>query len=379
VVGTDYASPIAGDGRQLALSFTDIANSLVVIEQYAGRFPLDSIIAVDDAGTRLAAHASRRLELPHNPVAAVEATRDKSLLRSTIARSGLPSPPYRVIHRSEDIAAVAASLDYPVVLKPLSLSASRGVIRANDAGEFVDAFRRVEAILNDPAVAADCEGFADRILVEGYVPGYEVSLEGLLRNGRLDVLAIFDKPDPLEGPFFEETIYVTPSRHSPGDIARVIAVTERALASLGLQDGPVHAELRVNDRGAFPIDIAARSIGGLCSRTLSFGAGMSLEELLLRHAVRLPVESYDRESRAAGVMMIPTPRSGALRSIHGVAEAERIAGIESVTISIPIGQRVTTLPEGDEYLGFIFARGAGPASVEAALREAHRLLEFEIV
>ena len=379
VVGTDFASPIAPDGRQLPLSFSDITSGVSAIERFAGRLPLDSIVAVDDAGTRLAAHASRRLELPHNPVSAVEATRDKSILRATIARAGLASPPYRVVYRSEDLESVAADLDYPVVLKPLSLSASRGVIRADSAAEFATAFRRIDAILASPEVAADCEGFADRILVEGYIPGYEVSLEGLLREGRLEVLAIFDKPDPLEGPYFEETIYVTPSRHPPGDIERIVVATERALMALGLQDGPVHAELRVNDDGAFPIDIAARSIGGLCARTLSFGTGMSLEELLLRHAIRLPVESLIRESRAAGVMMIPTPRAGILRAVRGVDAAERVAGIESVTISIPVGQRVTTLPEGDEYLGFIFAKDAEPGGVETALREAHRALEFEIV
>ena len=379
VVGSDFASPLESDGRQIAVSFGDMAKGVATIERYAERFPLDSIVAVDDAGTRLAAHAARRLELPHNAVAAVEATRDKSILRTRIAAAGLPSPPSRVVRRSEDIAAVAAGLEYPVVLKPLALSASRGVIRADDAGAFVAAFRQIEAILESPEVAEDCAGSADRILVEGYIPGYEVSVEGLLRDGELDVLAIFDKPDPMEGPYFEETIYVTPSRHPAEAIDRIVRTTERALAAIGLEDGPVHAELRVNERGAFPIDIAARSIGGLCSRTLSFGTGMSLEELLLRHAVKLPVESYDREARAAGVMMIPTPTAGVLQAVRGVAEAQSVELIESVTISIPVGQRVSTLPEGDEYLGFIFAKGLEAAAVEEALRQAHQQLEFEIV
>lgn len=378
VVGTDYESPLDSPGRQLSLSLNDVARGTEQIERYVEHYPLDAIVAVDDAGTRLAAHASRRLELPHNPVAAVEATRDKSLLRSTLAAKGLPSPAFRLVPRSEDIEAVVDKLEYPVVLKPLSLSASRGVIRANGPDEFKAAYRRIEAILDDPAVAADCAGSADRILVEGYVPGFEVSVEGLLVDSHLQVLAVFDKPDPLEGPYFEETIYVTPSRHSVEDINRIVATTERALRALGLADGPVHAELRVNDRGAYPIDIAARSIGGLCARTLSFGTGMSLEELLLRHATRMPIATYDREASAAGVMMIPTPSAGILRAVEGKSDAEAVPLIQSVAVTVPVEKRVTPLPEGDEYLGFIFAKGPEPGAVEDALREAHALLRFEI-
>ncbi len=362
-MGLDFANPEVGAGE---------------IEQFAERHPLDTIVAVDDGGALVAARAARRLELPYNSVASVEATRNKALLRERIAGAGIDSPEYRGVGTLDDAREVADALTYPVVMKPLALSASKGVIRADDADEFVAGFERVREILTSPEALQECGSeLADRVLIEGYVPGVEVSLEGVLDGGKLRVLAIFDK-DPLEGPYFEETIYVTPSRLSEDEQARVIETAERACLALGLEDGPVHAELRLNSDGVYPVDIAARSIGGLCSRTLSFGTGMSLEELLLRHAIGAVVPSYERQENAAGVMMIPIPAAGTLRDVSGQAEAEAVPLIESVTISMHVGSEAVPLPEGSEYLGFIFARGETPEAVEAALRESHALLEFEI-
>lgn len=217
----------------------------------------------------------------------------------------------------------------------------------------------------------------DRV-VEGYIPGVEVALDGLLDQGRLIVLALFDKPDPLEGPFFEGTIYVTPSRLWPSVQDETVATTFRALAAVDLRGGPIHAELRINEAGPWIIDLAARSIGGLCSRILKFGTGMALEELILRHALRLPIPSTERESPAAGAMMIPIPRAGTLRQVRGIQPARSVPGVEDVTITIPVGQKVVPLPEGYKYLGFIFAHSGDPGTVEARLREAHRQLEFAI-
>lgn len=380
VVGSDKRHPLdeLHPGKQVALDFVDIEAGTAQVEAFADRYPLDTIVAVDDGGTRLAAAASRRLEIPHNPVAAVEATRNKALLRQRLALAGVPSPGYRVLAVDTHPEDAAQELAYPVVLKPLALSASRGVMRADDPTEFVAAFERLRRILAEPANALECGSLATDVLVEDYIPGVEVSVEGLLTDGELHVLAIFDKPDPLVGPFFEETIYVTPSRMGDADQKLIAETTARATAALGLRNGPVHAELRLNETGAFPVDIAARSIGGLCSRTLSFGTGISLEELLLRHATGAGVPTFMRESQAAGVMMIPIPAGGVLTAVHGIAEAEAVALVESVTISIRPGQQVTPPPEGGEYLGFIFARGATPEEVEAALREAHDCLRFDI-
>lgn len=381
VVGTDRESPLedAEYGALVALDFNRPEHGADQVEAYATLHPLDTIVAVDDGGALIAAHAARRLELPYNPVSAVEATRNKALLRQRLHDAGLPSPPYGVAALADEPTEVARQVEYPVVLKPLALSASRGVIRANDAAEFVEAFERIRRILEEPAAREECGTLlADRVLIEGYIPGVEVSLEGLLDDGRLRVLALFDKPDPLEGPYFEETIYVTPSRLPEEEQHLVAETTEAACRTLGLADGPVHAELRLHDGQAYAVDIAARSIGGLCARTLQFGTGMSLEELLLRHATGQDIPSYERDGSAAGVMMIPIPRGGTLRAVRGIEEAEALPLIEGVTITLRPGSRVVPLPDGSEYLGFIFARGNEPAQVEQALRAAHAAMEFEI-
>ncbi|MSP23172.1 MAG: ATP-grasp domain-containing protein [Dehalococcoidia bacterium] len=380
VVGSDQRHVLEhiAPGRSLWVNMQDPEQGALEAEAFAREYPFDAVVPVDDVGTLLAARAAARLGLPHNPFEAVEATRDKSLLRQRLEAGGLPSPPYLVLPLDSDPAEGASRAPYPCVLKPLGLAASRGVIRANNEAEFAAAFERIRRLLTDPAVAADCGPTADRLLVEGFVAGVEVAVEGLLTDGRLITLAIFDKPDPLDGPYFEETIYVTPSRLSEAQQQSVIEATARSAQALGLVDGPIHAELRVNEDGAWPIDVAARSIGGLCARTLSFGTGMSLEEIILRHATRSSVPTFDRESTAAGVMMLPIPAAGTLRKIEGIEQAEAVTGIESVTMSMRLGDRVVPLPEGGDYLGFMFARADTPAEVEQALRDAHALLHFTI-
>lgn len=363
------------EGKTVTLDFTDLEKGVAQVRAYARAYPLQAIVPVDDEPVPLAAEASLALGLPHNTPDSVAATRDKYRLRTRLANSGLPSPWFTVVSVDDDPAPAARAAVYPCVLKPLALSAGRGVIRADDARAFRAAFRRIAHILTQPD--AGTYG-TDRILVEEYIPGAEVAVEGLLRGGRLTVLALFDKPDPLEGPFFEETLYTTPSRLPADEQRGIIATTAKALAALGLRDGPVHAELRINDRGHWLVEAAARSIGGLCARVLRFGAGVRLEELILRHALSLPIESLERENRAAGVMMIPIPKAGILRHVQGLAEARAVPGIDDVTITIPTGHPVVPPPEGYRYLGFIFATADDPAAAEAALREAHRRLRFEI-
>jgi len=279
----------------------------------------------------------------------------------------VPAPKFALYPLARAPQDIARSVTYPCVLKPLHLSASRGVMRADNPVEFVAAHARLVAIL------AGCD---TDFLVEDFVPGYEVALEGLLVNRRLHVLALFDKPDPLDGPFFEETIYVTPSR-VPAPLRKAIAqCAEQATRALGLVDGPVHAELRYNERGPWLIELAARPIGGRCSAVLRFGDGVSLEELILRHALALPIPSLEREPVAAGVMMIPIPAAGVLREVRGVVEAKAVPLIEDVQITAHPGERLVPFPEGSRYPGFIFARGENPSAVEAALREAHHRLTF---
>ncbi|HUF39927.1 MAG TPA: ATP-grasp domain-containing protein [Anaerolineales bacterium] len=371
VRGEDVPPPMVGKATvRLALDYRDVPRSAGLIERFAETEPVGAVIGLDDSGTRIAAEAARRLGLPHNSPEAARAAGDKAVMRTLFAAAGVPSPRFRRFPIDFDPREVAATIDYPCVLKPTTMAGSRGVMRADDPDEFVRRHARLVRIL----AAHRCEEF----LVEDFIPGPEFALEGLLDGGRLHVLALFDKPDPLDGPFFEETIYVTPSRLPEAMQAQVAETAALAAASLGLRTGPVHAELRIPPGGApVMVELAARSIGGSCAKTLRFSGEAGLEELILRQAFGLPFEPL-RERRAGGVMMIPIPEAGILAGVRGLEAAEAVSGIEEIEISAPLNQPVVPLPEGDSYLGFIFARGATPAEVEAALREAHGRLEFEI-
>ena len=375
VVASDHRQTLAGamGDRALHLELHDPEAAAAAIVALARRSPLDAVVAVDDQGVLVAAEAAARLGLPANPPAAVAATRDKAMMRRAFAEARVPQPAYRVVGPEDDVAAVASELGFPCVVKPVALSGSRGVIRVDDPAATVAAATRVRRILCD---ADDDTG--GPLLVERFVEGAEVAVEGLLRAGRLEVLAVFDKPDPLDGPYFEETIYVTPSRKDPAILATVASRTADAAVALGLREGPIHAELRVAGDDVVVLELAARSIGGLCSRALRFGAGVRLEELILRHALGLPLDGVRREAAAAGVMMLPIPRAGVLTAVNGQDRAEAVTGIAGLEITIHPGRRVEPLPEGDRYLGFLFARAATPGEVEDSLRTAHGLLDVVI-
>ena len=362
----------------LTLDFADPAAAAARAAEWSAQRPLAAVVGVDDVTAAAAAAIAERLGLRASAPAAVGATRDKYQMRQCLAAAGERVPRFRRIALDEAPLRASRGVEYPCVLKPLALSASRGVIRVNNADQFMAAFERIRALLgrDDVSVSGDAARY---VLAEEYIPGLEVALEGLLTAGELHTLALFDKPDPLEGPFFEETIYVTPSRLPVGVQDAIRKSAGSACAALGLTEGPVHAELRLNDDGPWVLEIAARSIGGLCSRTLRFGTGMSLEEIILRHALGWPIASLEREHGAAGVMMIPIPRAGRLDGVRGVDDARAVPLIEDVVISAHVGQTLVPLPEGWQYLGFVFARGETPASVEDALRIAHARLRFEVV
>jgi biotin carboxylase len=281
-------------------------------------------------------------------------------------------PWFRQFTTADDPATIAKQVSYPCVVKPVNLNGSRGVMRADSPEELTAAIGRLGRL-----ITAESAG-PRPLLIEGFIPGVEVALEGMLDDGRLRVLALFDKPDPLDGPFFEETIYVTPSRLPPATQLAIEAATAMAARALGLHTGPIHAELRVNDEGEWIVEIAGRSIGGLCSQVLRFGIDSSLEELIVRQATGLPLGDVGRGEKAAGVMMIPIPEAGLLREVAGVEEALTVPFIESVEITARLNYPLTPLPEGDSYLGFIFARGDTPDEVEAALRQSHSRLRFAI-
>ena len=400
IVGSERPQALEGlgQGRTVTLDLGDAGTAASQIAALAKAQPLRAVVATDDQTALVAARASALLGLPHNPPGAALAARRKDILRDRLRAASVRTPRHALVlaDPSPDdraLRALAASQSYPCILKPTFLSASRGVIRADDEREFMAAFRRIEALFRLPDVAARAgigeEGGPDprgTILVEEFVRGGEVALEGLLVRGRLKVLALFDKPDPLEGPYFEETIYVTPSRLPAATQAAVAATTAQGAAAIGLVEGPVHAELRLGDDepreagdpGPWLIELAARSIGGLCGRVLRFGAGISLEELLLMHALGRGVDALERERTPAGVMMMPVPRAGVLREVRGIAAARAVPGIADVTILAPIGQPLVAWPEGTAYPGFLFARAETPQGVEEALRRAHALIELVI-
>ena len=324
-----------------------------------------------------AAAIAGALGLPHNPLEAAAAARHKGRMRERLALGGAPSPRHRVYPLRGGPETPAREASYPCVLKPTVLSASRGVIRADGPDQFHEAWRRLAGIRGQPDVRRRGEPEASEVLVEDFVPGAEVALEGLLTDGELRTLALFDKPGASDGPFFEETIYVTPSRLPANAQSAIRDAAANGARALGLREGPIHAELRWNEAGAWILEIAARSIGGLCARTLRFGAGVSLEELVLRHALGREIPEPDA-GRAAGVMMIPIPSAGTLEEVRGVDRARAVEGIVEVTISAHRGQTLVPLPEGSRYLGFIFSRAADPAAAESALRAAHERLEVRI-
>jgi biotin carboxylase len=354
----------------IALRFEDPQAAAEVL---AAEARVDGIVAVGDRPAYIAALAAKGMGIPYNSPDAVSACRNKFVARERFGAAGLLVPQFHRVALQDGPERAAETQTYPCVLKPLGLSASRGVIRANDPREFMAAFRRIETLLHDPDILRLREE-EDRFLqVESFIEGREFALEGILTDGKLRVLAIFDKPDPLDGPYFEETIYVTPSREPAGTQGDIARTTESAVRALGLTHGPVHAEMRVNSRGVWMLEVAARPIGGLCARVLS-----GLEDLILLHAAGQDISGVAVARDAAGVMMIPIPREGIYVATEGLEQARSTAGIEDVVITAKEGQKLVPLPEGASYLGFIFARANSPEEVERALRASHEHLRFEM-
>jgi formate-dependent phosphoribosylglycinamide formyltransferase (GAR transformylase) len=375
--------------RAIPVRFHDEDASVSAIVAHHGAKPVNGILVVGDRPTVIAALAARELGLAGHQPPAAAAARNKLLTRERLRDCDLRTPWFFPTSTDADPEALARMVEYPCVVKPLMLSASRGVMRADDRVEFVAAFNRLRGLLASPEVRAERipdEGAYDTILVEGFIEGWEFALEGIMHHGALNALALFDKPDPLDGPFFEETIYLTPSTAPDAMQWDIVDAVARAAAAIGLSHGPVHAECRVNDRGVYILEVAGRPIGGLCAKTLRFQRGgerplpglVTLEELLMRHALGESPNDWRREGAASGVMMIPIPQRGIYRSVSGVDDAKGVSGVSDVQITAKPDQLLLPLPEGSSYLGFIFARAATPEAVEHSLRDAHARLRFAI-
>ena len=376
--------------QAVPIRFHDEDGSVAAILEAAKAKPFQGVITVGDRPTVIAARVARALGLPGHPPEAAVTARHKKLTRERLRDAGLPVPwffeiPAFTKHAGPGAHLVASNQlmatgfpAFPCVIKPVALSGSRGVMRADDQPSFDEALERLRALLRAPDVRAERNEAHGTILVEGFIPGREYAIEALMHHGVVHLLAIFDKPEPLDGPFFEETVYVTPSSAPPDVQSRIVDAIERAAKAIGLYHGPIHAECRVNDDRVFVLEVAARPIGGLCARALRSGVGRPLEEFLLRHALGEDPGSWRREHDASGVMMIPIPRRGILRGVDGVEAAREIAGIDEIRITAKPDQLLIPLPEGASYLGFIFARAPQADSVRQALASAHARLSFAI-
>jgi biotin carboxylase len=375
IAAADYChqlAPLWGLQPIMAVPFDRPHAGLETILRSLDRAP-DAVLAVDDHGVELAALLNESFKLPGNNTAAVAQVRDKLRFRELLAAGGFGCPRFAHLPQRAATDALPPGLHFPVVVKARRLNASRGVIRADNIAQYRAAVERVRGIQR----LTDRDAARLGLVVEEFIPGTEYALEGLLENGRLSVLALFDKPDPLDGPYFEETIYATPS-HLPDHMQQVVARTvDDACRAAGLVTGPVHAEMRINANGVFLLEIAPRSIGGLCGQVIEYALGISLEELVLCHALRQPLPLRTQRA-AAAVMMIPIPARGIFNGVHGVAAARAVTGIDDISITAETGQIIMPPPEGAAYLGFIFARAATADAAVAALREAHRCLTFDI-
>jgi hypothetical protein len=370
--------------RAIAVRFLDDSHAIeAAVADCVDQKP-DAVLAVGDQPTVLAAHLNAALGLPGNPPAAAARSRNKLQAREAFGRAGLLTPEFHAFSLQEDPAALAAGAEYPAVLKPLALSGSRGVIRVNTPAEFIDAFLRLRALMTAADIRFERDAAHGAGLIEAFIPGLEFAVEGALSCGEFQPLTIFDKPDALDGPFFEETIYLAPSQQPPAVQQRIVNAVGTAARALGLQHGPIHAECRVNDRGVYVLEVAPRPIGGLCAKSLRFDRPggqpepASLEEVLVRHALGEDVRGFTREQRASGVMMIPIPGRGIFRDVHGVDAARSVGGVDEVRITAKPDSLLVPLPEGRSYLGFIFAHGETPREAERALRDAHAHLRFVI-
>jgi biotin carboxylase len=436
----------------VAIRFYDQDASVAAILAAAADRPIDGIVVVGDRPAVIAAGAAQALGIPWHPPDAAAIAIHKLRTRERLRAAGLPVPWWHAFSLSDRSSLPAAvtqiagaqslqspnspipslqspqsptpnpqSPPFPCVLKPAALSGSRGVMRADNADQLSAAVDRLRTLMQSPDVRAERNEAHDTALVEGFIPGREYAIEALMHHGALHVLAIFDKPDPLDGPFFEETIYLTPSTAAEPDQRALVDAVTRAAAAIGLRHGPVHAECRLNANGVFVLEVAPRPIGGLCARALRFApisddairpitsrqfpqspqslqspqsptstpqspqsptpnpqSPIPFEELLLRHALGDAVETWRREDDASGVMMIPIPRRGIYRGVDGVDAARAVPHVDDVRITAKPDQLLIPLPEGASYLGFVFARAAHRGDVERALRDAHARLTFHI-
>ena len=379
-VGSNHRQSLSDfvPGSSLFLDSGNIQVSVEEIVNFHSEFPLHSIVAAEDEFCVLAATAAEIIGLLQHSRDGVLAVRNKRAMREKLAETKGGAFWFEGFDLEEDVQSIVTRVPFPCVVKPVSLSGSRGVTRCNTQEEFLIAWDRLKRLLGSNNLSQDAELFSTEILVETYLGGREVAVEGIMVQGSMTLVGILDKPDLMDGPFFEETILITPSSLTLGLQERLVAKTEEIATSLGLLNGPVHAEFRIEKEAINLLEIAPRSIGGYCSKIFKFHPEATLEELILRQSLGMKISHFEKENKSEGVFMLPVPKAGILKNVSRIEEALQVDGIEDIEITIPVGRRVVPLPEGNQYLGFMFAKGKDPSSVESSLREAFSILELEI-
>lgn len=332
---------------------------------------IQCVLATDDSCVSLSSHIAQHLGLAHNQPSATKLTSRKDLARKATQIAGRNTPEFNIINLHQ-ASQFSRSINYPVVIKPLNLSASKGVIRANDPEQFIAACLTINTILSRSNVT----GFErDNVLVETYLEGPEFAIDGILIDGDFHLLAIFDKPEPLTGPYFEETYYLTPSQLTQSHQAALIEEVARSCDAYNLKQGPIHAEARITKNGIFLIELAARTIGGQCGQLIEFSLQQKLEEVIIRGLCGEP-PNLPPKPTPAGVLMIPVETAGILKRVEGLTAAMQVEFIQDIEIHIQEGYELLPLPEGSSYLGFIFAQAPTQGQAFNALKKAHQMLRF---
>lgn len=342
----------------------------IIFESIRG-LDIKCVLATDDSCVSLSNQIAKKLNLAHNQSSATLLTQRKDLARKAAQIFGCNTPNYQVLEL-QHFKQYSSLVNYPVVVKPLSLSASKGVIRANNEHQFAAACKTIEVILDRSNVF----GYErNHILVEGYLDGPEFAIDGILINGSFHLLAIFDKPEPLIGPYFEETYYLTPSQLAHVEQLALIEEVSRCCEAYGLTQGPIHAEARITENGIFLIELAARTIGGQCGQLIEFSLQQKLEEIVIQGLCG-EKPNLPKSRLCAGVLMIPVKKSGILKRVEGLTAAMQINFVVDIEIHIQVGYALIPLPEGSSYLGFIFAQAPTFEETFDALKKAHQMLNF---
>ena len=363
-LGIDFM--IITDSEQVSSKFSDT----VIINKFDAELNKNNIkklkdvthvLPVDHSALKFSGYLVDLLEVKGNKLESINLSMNKYESRK-IFNSLLDIKANNEIIKNIDDINIFINKNGTSVLKPNYGTASKSVLKINNVEKNKE---QIEKLMQD------C--FDQDLVIEEYIDGKEYALEGTIINSELKKIVIFDKPVEYKHPYFEESIYITPSELSSEAEKRVVSIVDKACKKIGLEDGPVHVEFKINENQIFIIEINPRMIGGLCSRCLSFGLfKVSLEEIILHAFMNNELKNIELLNNYVGVLMIPTPKSGKFISINK-KELENIQNISNVEITVPEGSDLLEPPYGDKYLGFAFSQGIDKKTVNESLLTAMNL------